>query len=65
MSRVADMEIGSTIICTRHNGPVLLSSRMKIPVAGFATHECVHTKLHTTKPGATVLARKKSRPESG
>ena len=29
MSRVADMEIGSTIICTRHNGPVLLSSRMK------------------------------------
>lgn len=29
MSRVADMEIGSTITCTRHNGPVLLSSRMK------------------------------------
>ena len=29
MSRVADMEIGSTITCSKHKGPVLLSSRMK------------------------------------
>lgn len=29
MSRVADMEVGSTITCSKHNGPVLLSVRMK------------------------------------
>lgn len=29
MSRVADMEIGSSIICSRHNGPAILSARMK------------------------------------